>query len=245
MAKLFVLIYGAAAYLLFLLVFLYSIAFVGNLPVMKTIDSGVQGDLANSLLINVLLLSVFAVQHSIMARPGFKKWWTQIIPESIERSTFVLLTNLVLILLYWKWQPLTDVVWDVTNATGAMALTGLFWLGWLIVLTSTFMINHFDLFGLRQIYLNLKGEKYSHLPFTTKWLYRFVRHPIMLGFIIAFWSTPRMSVGHLMFAVVTTAYIVVALHLEERDLVTYHGETYKQYKKEVPMLLPLGRKKSG
>jgi len=245
MARVFVLIYGAAAYLLFLLVFLYSIAFVGNLPVMKTIDSGAQGDLVYSLLINVLLLSVFAVQHSIMARPGFKKWWTQIIPESIERSTFVLLTNLVLILLYWKWQPLTGVVWDVTNATGAMVLMGLFWLGWLIVLTSTFMINHFDLFGLRQIYLNLKNEKYSHLPFTTKWLYQFVRHPIMLGFVIAFWSTPRMSVGHLMFAAITTAYIVIALHLEERDLVTSHGEMYKQYKREVPMLLPLGRKKRG
>lgn len=245
MAKVFVLVYGAAAYVLFLAVFLYSIAFVGNLPVMKTIDSGAQGDLAYSLLINFLLLGVFAVQHSIMARPGFKKWWTQIIPESIERSTFVLLTNLVLILLYWKWQPLTAVVWDVTNATGAMVLTGLFWLGWLIVLASTFMINHFDLFGLRQIYLNLKSEKYSHLPFTTKWLYQFVRHPIMLGFVIAFWSTPRMSVGHLMFAAVTTAYIVVALHLEERDLVTYHGETYKRYKREVPMLLPLGRKKRG
>lgn len=245
MAKVFVLIYGAAAYLLFLLVFLYSIAFVGNLPVMKTIDSGAQGDLVNSLLINILLLSVFAVQHSIMARPGFKKWWTQIIPESIERSTFVLLTNLILILLYWKWQPLTGVVWDVTNATGAMVLTGLFWLGWLIVLTSTFMINHFDLFGLRQIYLNLRSEKYSHLPFSTIGLYQFVRHPIMLGFVVAFWSTPRMSVGHLMFAAVTTAYIVIALHLEERDLVTYHGDTYKQYKKEVPMLLPLGRRKHG
>jgi len=245
MAKAFVLIYGIAAYLLFLLVFLYAIAFVGNLPVIKTIDSGTQGDLVSSLLINALLLGVFAVQHSVMARPGFKKWWTKIVPEPVERSTYVLLSTFALILLFWGWQPLTDVVWEVTNATGAMLLTGLFWLGWFIVLISTFMINHFDLFGLRQVYLNLKSEKYSHLAFRTMGLYQFVRHPIMLGFVIAFWSTPRMSVGHLVFSVATTAYILIALQLEERDLVTYHGEEYRQYKNRVPMLLPLGRKKQG
>ena len=156
-----------------------------------------------------------------------------------------MLTNLALILLFWGWQPLTGVVGEVTNATGAMVLTGLFWLGWFIVLVSTFMINHFDLFGLRQIYLNLKNEKYSHLAFTTVALYRFVCHPIMLGFVIAFWSTPRMTAGHLMFSVVTTAYIVTALQLDERALVTHHGEAYKQYKIEVPMLLPVGRKTRG
>ena len=242
MSKAIALIYGIAAYLLFLVVFLYSIGFVGNWLVPKSIDSGPEGELVLSLLINAVLLGVFAVQHSVMARPGFKRWWTQMVPESIERSTYVLLSSLALALLFWQWRPLQAVIWDVNNSTGAFVLWALFGLGWLTVLTSTFLINHFDLFGLRQVYLNLRSEKYSYLSFRTVGLYRLVRHPIMLGFVIAFWATPRMTLGHLVFALATTIYILIALQLEERDLVTYHGDAYKQYKKEVPMLLPLPRK---
>ena len=242
MAKSIALIYGIAAYLLFLAVFLYSIGFVANFLVPKSIDSGLEDDLVLSLLINAVLLGVFAVQHSVMARPGFKRWWTTMVAAPVERSTYVLLSSLALVLLFWQWRPLQAVVWDVENSAGALVLLGLCGLGWLIVLTSTFLINHFDLFGLRQVYLNLRSEKYSHLSFKTVGLYKLVRHPIMLGFVIAFWATPRMTVGHLVFAVATTIYILIALQLEERDLVTYHGDAYKQYQKEVPMLLPLPRK---
>ena len=242
MLKALALIYGIAAYLLFLVVFLYANGLVGNLLVPKSIDAGTEGDLVWSLLVNAALLGVFAVQHSVMARPGFKRWWTKIVPEPIERSTYVLLSSLALVLLFWEWRPLQSVIWNVENSAGSLALWGLFGLGWLIVLTSTFLINHFDLFGLRQVYLNLRSEKYSNLSFRTIGLYKLVRHPIMLGFVIAFWATPRMTLGHLVFAVATTIYILIALQLEERDLVTYHGDAYKQYKEKVPMLLPLPRK---
>ena len=243
MAKLIALIYGIAAYLLFLVVFLYAIGFVGNWLVPKSIDSGMEGDFVPSLLINAILLGVFAVQHSVMARPGFKRWWTKMVPHSIERSTYVLLSSLALVLLFWQWRPLLGTVWDVKNSPGALVIWGLFWLGWLIVLISTFLINHFDLFGLRQVYLNLRSEKYTHLTFKAVGLYKLVRHPIMLGFIVAFWATPRMTVGHLVFAVATTVYILIALQLEERDLVTYHGDAYNQYKKQVSMLWPFPRRK--
>jgi|SRR6266576_1649388 methanethiol S-methyltransferase len=242
MGKVIGLIYGVAAYFLFLVVILYAMGFVANWLVPKSIDSGTQGNIIVSMLVNAALLGIFAVQHSVMARPGFKAWWTQIVPQSVERSTYVLLSSSALILLYWKWQPLQGVVWDVEGSEGMNVLWGLCGLGWLMVLASTFAINHFDLFGLRQVYLNLRNEKYSHLKFRILGPYRLVRHPLMLGFVIAFWATPRMTIGHLFFAAATTLYILIALQLEERDLVTHHGEEYKEYKKQVPMILPLPRK---
>jgi len=238
--------YGLLAYVVFFATFLYAIAFVGNLPVPQSIDvGGVASPTGTALLINLVLLSVFAIQHSVMARPGFKKAWTRIVPESVERSTYVLLSSGALILMYWMWRPMTGVVWSLEGSMVGGILTALFWLGWLVVLLSTFMINHFDLFGLRQVWLRFKGQEYTYSNFVMRWLYNYVRHPIMLGFLIAFWATPVMTMGHLLFAVMTTGYIVIALQLEERDLVAVHGETYQEYQSTTPMLIPFTKGRGG
>lgn len=234
-----VFIYGILAYIIFLISFLYSIGFVGNIGVPKAIDSGPETDLTTALLINLGLLSLFAVQHSVMARPAFKKRWVKLIGIAAERSTYILLTSLLLLLIFWKWQPMNAVIWDVENSMIATALHVLFWLGWTIVLLSTFMISHFELFGLTQILDNLKNRVTGPPNFQTNYLYKIVRHPLMLGFIIAFWATPLMTAGHLLFAAVTTAYILVAVkYLEEKDLQNALGEQYIEYQKKVPMLIP-------
>jgi protein-S-isoprenylcysteine O-methyltransferase Ste14 len=244
MGKVLAFLYGVVSYLVFFVTFLYAIGFVGNIVVPKAIDyPAVVSPFTTSLLINALLLGLFAVQHSVMARQGFKRWWTRIIPKPIERSTYVLLSSLVLILLFWQWRPMLDVIWSVENTAGRYVLQGLFWLGWLIVLLSTFLINHFDLFGLRQVYLYQRGIEYTNLDFKTVFFYKVVRHPLLLGFIIAFWSTPYMTLGHLIFAIATTAYIIIAIQLEERDMANIHGEAYKEYQKEVSMLIPLPRRR--
>lgn len=232
-------IYGLAAYVVFLGTFLYSIGFVGNLLVPKSIDSGVQGPLGISVAINLALLSVFAVQHSVMARPAFKRLWTRIIPKAAERSTYIWMTCVALILIFVFWQPLPMQIWNATDTFAGTVLLALFWIGWLVVLTSTFMIDHFDLFGLKQIYANLKTRVATQPGFIKVGLYRLVRHPIMTGFLIAFWATPIMTIGHLLFAVVTTGYIVIAvLHLEEKDLIAEIGDDYLTYRRDVPAFLP-------
>lgn len=231
-------VYGLVSYLVFFVAFVYAIGFVGNLLVPKGIDSGVTVPLEQALPVNVLLLGVFALQHSIMARPEFKRWWTKFVPRPVERSTYVLFASLALLLLYWQWRPITTPVWSVEHPIAVTVLHGLYLLGWTIVFLGTFMINHFDLFGLRQVYLNLRNHDYNDLGFRIPFFYKFLRHPIMLGFIIAFWSTPQMTVGHLLFAAATTIYILIAIQLEERDLVRHFGDQYREYRRKTPMLIP-------
>jgi methanethiol S-methyltransferase len=235
-------LFGLVAYLVFLPTFLYAIGFVTGVGVPKTIDDGPVVPVTEALIVNLLLLSLFAVQHSGMARKPFKRWLTQFMPESVERSIYVLLASLALILLLWQWRPIPAVVWQITNAQVAMTMTALSLAGWLLVLFSTFLINHFELFGLQQVAANLAGRTMPAARFKTPVLYKFVRHPIYLGFIIAFWATPVMTVGHLLFAAVTTAYIFVGIALEERDLIQLFGEEYKRYRAQVGMLAPFRRK---
>ena len=230
--------YAAASYLIFLATFLYAIAFVGGLPVPRRLDGPLEGSLLSAVAIDLALLTVFAVQHSVMARRWFKERWTRIVPWAIERSTYVLCASLALLLLFWQWRPLGIPIWTVENEVARIVLWTLFAAGWSTVLIVTFLINHFDLFGLRQAWLPLLGRPYTPVSFRTPLPYRFVRHPLYFGFLLAFWMTPTMTLAHLVFAIATTAYIVLAIQFEERDLLAEHGAAYAAYRKKVPMLLP-------
>jgi protein-S-isoprenylcysteine O-methyltransferase Ste14 len=231
-------LFGAVAYLTFLFTILYAIGFVSDLVVPKAIDTGTKSPIFEALAVNLALMSLFAVQHSVMARKGFKQWWTQFIPKPVERSTYVLCASLALLLLFWQWRPMPAVVWHIEEPEMAAAIAILSFIGWVIVFISTFLINHFELFGLHQVANNLTGRQMPTPIFRTPFFYKFVRHPIYLGFIIAFWAAPVMSVGHLLFAAVTTAYIFVGILLEERDLIDMFGDEYCRYKRRVSMLLP-------
>lgn len=232
------LLYGLISYVIFFATFCYAIGFVSALLVPKHIDSLPQEPLGYAFLVNALLLSIFAVQHSVMARPAFKRWWTKFVPQPIERSTYVLLASLCLILLFWYWQPMGGVIWEAKSASQSLLLQILCLLGFGVVLISTFLINHFDLFGLRQVWFYASGIEYQDLPFRTPFFYKYVRHPLYLGFMIAFWATPLMTAAHLFFAVMTTVYMLTAIRFEENDLVKHFGVKYLEYKKSAPMLIP-------
>ena len=239
MSAIFMFAYGAASYAAFLVSFLFMIAFVGGLPVPKTIDSGTPVGLAVAVLVNLLLLGVFGVQHSVMARPAFKRWWTRFVPEPIERSSYVLAASAALALILWQWRPIAEpLIWNVEDRVATIAIQSIFGLGWAVLLISSFLINHFELFGLSQVYYRLVGRTPKAQEFRTPFLYRHVRHPLYLGFILGSWATPKMSLGHLLFAVGMTGYILIGIYFEERDLVGQFGERYLRYRERVGMLLP-------
>src|SRR6266550_4965683 len=237
--------YGSLSYLIFLGTFLYAICFIGNFGVPRTLDGPASGPLGVSFAIDAGVLAFFAVQHSVMARKWFKDWWTRIVPKPIERSTYVLFSSLALILLFWQWRPMGGVVWSVEDPAARIVLRALFGFGWALVLVSTFLINHFDLFGLRQVWLYLRGRPYSTLKFATPGPYRIVRHPLYVGWLFAFWMTPTMTLAHLLFAVATTGYILLAIQWEERDLAREHNTAYEEYRRSVPMIVPFTRRVKG
>ncbi len=236
-------IYGVVCYAVCLATFVYAIAFLGDFGVVKSIDSGPETPLGAALAINAGLLGLFAVQHSVMARPWFKRAWTRFVPEPAERSTYVLFSSAAMILLFWQWRPMGGVIWQVTDPTARLAIWAVYALGWAVLLLATFLINHFDLFGLRQVWLHLTGRPYTTLEFRTPLFYRYVRHPLYVGWLMIFWATPSMTTAHLVFAVATTAYILLAIQWEERDLMRLHGERYRLYREQVPKLLPFRAKR--
>lgn len=241
MRKAISLVYGLGAYVVFLGVFLYAIGFVGGFGVPRSVDTAPGTAAVTSGIIDAVLLGIFAVQHSVMARPAFKRWWTRIVPRELERSTYVLVASLLLALVFWQWRAIPAVVWQVHAPAGVALLRATFVIGWTVVLLSTFMISHFDLFGLRQVWLAAREMPYRPPEFITTLLYRVVRHPIMLGFVIAFWATPVMTEGHLLFALLSTGYILVGIQLEERDLLRMHGERYAEYRRRVSMIVPVSK----
>jgi len=244
MGRFIIMLYGLIAYLAFFGVILYTIGFVGNIVVPKSIDGEVTAPFTEALLVNIGILALFAIQHTIMARKWFKDWFTKIIPAAAERSTFVLLASAILALLYWKWQPMGGTIWTLTGVW-ATIMHILFWAGWALLFLSSFLINHFDLFGLKQVYLNMARKEYEGPQFMMPSLYKMTRHPLYLGIIMGIWATPTMSMGHLVFAITSTAYILFGIQFEERDLIRIHGADYIKYKKQVPMLFPIPRAGKG